>query len=205
VKNVTLAIVLFSTVAVTFLVLGVYNVLWFPTFIHINTNGNATESARIYEISIQTIPSIVNGLTTVTGILVGFSATVLGIVVRDILKDSDKDQKIRNYLVSVILFTFPLVLIMDYGAYTSLLVGGGFEFRLSLDLVLNGFLTALLDLIGIFIIIWLIVEERKAKKIPLSQPIVQPTSSPTTPEPTKAEEKTSNDGNKTVNITINME
>lgn len=100
-KKVTVALILFSAVAVAFIALGVVNVFLLPSFTHINTNGNATESAAIYEISIQTVPSIVNGLTTATGIIVGFSATVLGIVARDILKDNDKDQKIRNFLIII--------------------------------------------------------------------------------------------------------
>jgi hypothetical protein len=193
-KTIVKATILFFSVAVAFIVLGLIVALWLPSHIYINTSGNQTESAATYQIAIQTIPAIVNGLVTATGIIVGFSGTIVGIVFREF---AERNDKLRRILFDSVLFIFPLILLFDFFAYYFLLTGNSRDaFVTALVIVLNGFLAALLLLIGIFNIISLLFEEHR-KRLNAPNPPQQQVTCPITPDQSKFVEG----GNKTMSTT----
>ena len=148
---------MFCVVVIVFIGLMFLVWLWLPLNMHIDTSSPPSNGT--IQISVQTVPTVINGVTTVTSIVVGFSATLVGIVAHEILGHDERDERVRKYMIGGILFLFPSILLLDFGAYLNLLVGGASGFMTAIIYVLDGFLLALLVLVGIFISIWLINEE----------------------------------------------
>jgi len=89
------------------------------------------------KIPLQNVPTVINGITTSTSIIVGFTGTIIGIMVREIFKD---DKKMRNALQYVSIFiglTFAYLFLVYY-----FVVGGLLEMALRTALI--GFLFTLL-------------------------------------------------------------
>lgn len=165
---------MFIVVAIVFIGFILFIHLWLPSNIKIVASTNST----VLAISTQTVPTIINGVTTATSIIIGFSGALVGLVAREILKNDEKDRKMREYMIGTLLFLFPIILLIDFGAYFNLLIGG-YGFMVAIQWVLSGFLLALLLLVGIFILIWLIIEEHGTNANP----------TPTTPTQEKKEDK----------------
>lgn len=95
----------------------------------IDTTGAANASAIIIhswlgdtisaKIAIQTVPSIINGITASTSIIIAFSGAVIGIMFRDVFKN---DRKARTFLL-VVIFYFALPLMYQFVVYTFLIMG----------------------------------------------------------------------------------
>jgi hypothetical protein len=87
---------------------------------HVNITGNSTIPSN--EISAQSVPSIVNGITTATGIIIAFSIAVSGILIGYVFKEDNRERD----AIIVILSVFPLPMIFQFFAYITL--AGGKDF-----------------------------------------------------------------------------
>lgn len=112
------------------------------------------------KISLQNIPTIINGITTSTSIIVAFSGVVIGFM-RGLFQ-SDKKAKTAFFTV---LFAFAYIFMYLFGVYTFLATGG-------VDLALRWSLGGLLLSLLIFILAMLsgyyrmgMLEERESEKM----------------------------------------
>jgi hypothetical protein len=109
-------------------------------------------------VQVESIPAIVNGITTSTSIVIGFGGTTIGLAFRgekDI--DSPKAKKMYYYLISLLI----LPLVYPLGSYTSLAQN---QAQLALKLSLGGFLVAFWAIITVYVLIgkrWDINEEKR--------------------------------------------
>jgi hypothetical protein len=97
------------------------------------------------KISLQNVPTIINGITASTSIIVGFSGAVIGIVIRELFQN---DKKAREYFLGVLalfIYTFGF----QFWVY-SLLVSGAVDWALRWSL--SGLLLSLL-IFGLTIIV----------------------------------------------------
>jgi hypothetical protein len=146
-----------------------------------------------YQLSFDSVPTIINGIATSTSIIIGFTGAIIGIFYQ-IFKDN---LEMRNILLtSAFLESIPLTLL--FIVYDILIMG---YVDSALRLALIAFAYALLT----FAIVMLGSFYRLAKKRKISEP--QSTNENKNQEARQKEEiqnPDSNDGTKTVNITINM-
>jgi len=193
----------------TFIGLMLFVMFWLPPNIHIditsppsNTTYTVANSTDALHISVQTVPTVINGITTATSIIFAFSGTLVGLVARELLKDNERDKRMREYLIGGILFLFPLILLLFFGAYLNLLIGG-LGFIIALEYAFVGLLLALLVLVGLFITIWLINEEHRSRAREPAQNRVD--SPPATTEPNnKKPDEPNKEHEKNVNIFVNV-
>ncbi|MGD0070022.1 MAG: hypothetical protein ABSB71_00470 [Candidatus Bathyarchaeia archaeon] len=117
----------------------------------------------MFHISAQTVPTIINGIATVTSITIGFSVALVGIIAREILM-GEKNQQIKRYLVGRTLFTFPLLLLLLAFAYIFMLIGGMF-LKTALQFAFIGLEFAILIVTAIFVSMEPIIKEQDEKVI----------------------------------------
>jgi hypothetical protein len=151
--TVTTAIIIIVTVLMAYLM------FWVGYFlpIHVNTSGNTT--IPLNETAAQTVPSIVNGITTSTNIIIAFSGALAGILIGYVFKD---DNRGRDSLLTV-LFVFPFPLFLDFCAYISLAGGQGL-FETAEKWALESFLYSLFALLCILIYASYALGERRKKE-----------------------------------------
>ncbi len=112
------------------------------------SNGTITVFGNTWRIAIpfQTVPTIINGITASTSIIIAFSGAFIGIMFREIFKD---DKESKTILLGVLLlFSTPLA--YQYVVYTYLALGFlDWALRWSLE----GFLLSLTMLILTMILV----------------------------------------------------
>jgi hypothetical protein len=150
--------------------------------------------SRVFQNAIDNAFAFVNGLTTSTSIVVGFSGAINGLVFKELTKNNPEFK--RKFFEGFGLFLIPLM--EAFIAYV-LLATSVPDFAIKFSLC--SFLTAFLTIVLFYLLI--------AEKIEVAhqQPQTsQPTQSPIASEPQSKtlEDADSKDGDKTVNITINM-
>jgi hypothetical protein len=89
------------------------------------------------KIPLQNVPTVINGITTSTSVIVGFTGTIIGLMVKEIFKN---DKKMRRALIYVSFFV-GITFVYLFLVYL-FLVGGLLEFALRTAVV--GFLATLL-------------------------------------------------------------
>jgi uncharacterized membrane protein YqjE len=176
------------TVVAVFVGLMFFVAYWLPSRISIDTAS--TSSNATFQISVQSVPTVINGIATVTSIVVGFTAAVVGLVVREILGHGEKEEKLRRYMIGGLLFLFPSILLLDFWAYINLLMGEEWRFVLAITTSLEAFVLALLVLVSIFILVWLVnaEHERREKESKTPKPKDKDSESPSY-ESAKAKEE----------------
>jgi len=134
------------------------------------------------KIALQNIPTLINGITTSTSIIVAFSGAVIGFMVRDFFP-SDKKAKIAFFGV---MFSFAYVFMYLFWVYVFLATGG-------VDLALRWSLDGLLISLLIFVLAMLLghyrLDKTKSDK-----------TEPDEKEPEKNEPKP--DQSKNVNVVV---
>jgi cell division protein FtsL len=166
--------------------------LWGGFTANVNVSGNSTIAAD--EISARSVPSIINGITTATGIIIAFSIAISALLIGYLFKDNDRE---RNVII-VILSVFPIPMIFQFFAYITLAGGQGlFGIALRLDLV--SFLYSIFALMCIFIFASFRMYEREKN----SRKTIQETQPNQPPEGKQAEHsKTKNSDKKAIVIAI---
>jgi len=88
--------------------------------INYETASNSTSSffGNIHSIDYETIPTIINGMTTITSIIIGFSGAIIGLVYRENMK-----SKALRRILHVFTFESIAALGVLLVVYYSLLVG----------------------------------------------------------------------------------
>jgi hypothetical protein len=163
-------------------------VISFYLIYRINPNiGNGAN-----QIAPNIVPTIINGITTSTSIIIGFSATIIGIMMRDFFQEN---RKAKFIMITYIAASFIYVTALLPFAY----------FWMTIDLVtawkfaLIGLFAALFVMLFVFLF-FLIVHVNPPKRKQLN-PTTQ-TNQTTSPENNQAD--AIKDNTKTVNIIINM-
>jgi len=118
-------VILIATIWVMFLFHPLIDFTGVPT----NATGVPTKIAA------QTVPTLVNGIIAATSVIIGFTGTIIGILIRDFMKDT----KARTFLILItglfgVSFTYP------WASFIFLAIGL-FEFAVKWALV--GFLLSL--------------------------------------------------------------
>jgi hypothetical protein len=165
----------FYLVVILFVGVFLWLVFWLPsnmpifnTYPPANTTYTAANSTEAFRLSVQTVPTVVNGITTVTSIIVGFSGALTGIILRGRPKEAKQDNRARRFLMVGVPVSIGIIILLDFFAYAYLLMGGVW-FQTALLSVLSGLLWALFVLIGIFIYIGFRLNEEKSESaIPLT-------------------------------------
>ena len=116
-------------------------------------------TVAIFHVSPQSVPTIINGISTVTSIALGFSVAFIGIIARELLTE-DKYQPIKQYLIGKYLFVFPLLLLQLVISYIFLLIG---SFQIALQFSFVGLVFAILWITAIFVLIEPIIKEQKRR------------------------------------------
>lgn len=121
------------------------------------TNGkdaNETVSTAIAKIEIQaqTVPTVINGIATLTGVIVGFSGAILGILVRDFLQS---DKKAKEAMIG------------SFG----LAVGGQDFLKIAWGYAFDGLITSLFQLLFVFLFFAYIMENPQPEKTQTQQPV----------------------------------
>jgi len=101
--------------------------IWVGLEINIDyTNGNslnstiALDNAKTF-IEARTVPTVINGIATVTSIIIGFSGTTIGLLIKDILQDISKEKEV---VLVILALPFATSLAVLYSAYIDLSIGG---------------------------------------------------------------------------------
>lgn len=152
-----------------------------------NTPYNVTIFGNSYMLSFDSIPTVINGITASTSIIIGFTGAIIGILF-GLFKDDDDTKQILLFLAF-----FELVpLFALFSVYMSLLSG---YLELTLKMALIALLYSLIDIAIVMIGSFIRFYRRRTSTTPSnSLPLSQPPS----------QENQKNDENKTVNVTINM-
>ncbi len=87
---------------------------------------NSTEAQKIAQtmIQAQTVPTIINGITTATSIIVAFSIGLIGIMFRGLFKDNQRAKEV--FVIFAVLFVFSLAFL--FSANVTLATGGNVIF-----------------------------------------------------------------------------
>jgi len=110
------------------------------------------------EVSAQSIPTIVNGITTSTNIIMAFSVALSGILIGYFFKNNNRERD----FVLIVLSDFSFPMIFQFFSYYSIALGQGF-FEIAFKWALVAFLYSLLFLIIIFIFALYRMHERARK------------------------------------------
>lgn len=160
---------------------------WLPSHVQIfltyppsNVTYAATNRTSSLYLSVQTVPTLLNGVTTATSIVAGFTGTIIGVVYRKLSKETRKDRVFRGFIITVIPILFALVLIFDFFGYIYLLQGGVW-FLTAIDLILSAFILALLIFVSFFILIGVRLNEQDERQ-PCDRTNQQPPAT-TNPQP----------------------
>jgi hypothetical protein len=188
--------------SITFIALAV--VTWILTnyTVQIDTTTPTNETLPMFHIYAQSVTTIINGIATATSIALGFGVTFVGIIAREILTET-KNQGTKRYLIGTYLLVFPILLIQLATAYIFLLIGGIF-LKTALAFAFIGLIFAILSITAIFVFLEPIIKEQNEEDINPQLPSPPPLNNQENKENQIETKTTSRDGNKTVNITINM-
>ena len=130
------------------------------------SNNNLNGTTALYNaqtlIEARTVPTVINGIATVTSIIIGFSGTTIGLLIKSFLQKVSKERE-AYYLLS---FAFPFAgsLALLYLAYTSLLMGGQGFLESSLRNALAAMVLALSNLLFIILIFSYVNDYKKPEK-----------------------------------------
>ena len=158
---------MFISVVIAFVGLDLWLFFWLPS--HIQIDVVPSNDPNVLHLSLQTVPTVINGVTTATSIIIGFSGTLIGLLLHEMPKKKKQDKKARMFLLVGVTFAFALIILQDFQAFVFLLMGGA-GFLFALELVLSGLLTALLVLVGIFIFIGFRLGEQEETERTLTKP-----------------------------------
>jgi hypothetical protein len=161
------------------MIAGIINWLWIGFPLIVNTSGNSTIPTN--EISAQTVPTMLNGITTSTGIIIAFTIAISGFLIGYILKDDKRDRDV----IIVILATIPFPMLFQFFAYLTL-AGGQGVFEIALRLGFVSLLYSLFALMSLFAFLsFRLYSKEKSKPSGMApdespqQPTVQPPNTPT--------------------------
>ncbi len=203
-QNFTKALVFFIIVAIIFGFIIAWVAFWLPQNTHLfvtyppaNTTYTSENCTAAFYLSVQTVPTVINGITTATAIMVGFTGSIIGIVIHEFPKETRQDRKFRIFIMVLLPLLFVFVLILDFWGYVWLLEGGAL-FASAITSILTGFLLAMLILIGLFIFVGYRLDDDERK--------IQGNVSPAPQTLKKDEEQLSvvTKDDKQVNITITV-
>ncbi len=152
-----------------------------------SNNAAANATAQI-AIQAQTVPTVINGIATLTGIVVGFSGAILGIMLKDFIQGRKAKEIMMGFFF--LPFLFPMILL--FFAYYNLAVGGRIFLAISWGYALDAFIIAIFQLLFIFLFYAYVTENPKPEKSsdsvtpsPPQPPMVQTTpQTPTNIQPT---------------------
>lgn len=205
-QNLDKAFAFFIIVAIIFGLVIVWVTFSLPSNIHLfttyppaNTTYSPENSTGAFYLSVQTVPTVLNGITTATAIIIGFSGTIIGIVIHEFPKETKKDRKFRIFIMVLFPLLFIFVLTLDFWGYVWLLEGGTL-FVSAITNMISGFLLAMLILIGLFIFIGFKFDEQEEESSDKTKQ--QPAT--TEKQNQGVQDANSKDDKKTVNITVNM-
>lgn len=109
-------------------------------------NSTMSTYGNTHPLNFDTIPTVINGITAVTSIIIGFSGATVGLVYREEFKT---DKNVRSFLLLLTFFSvIPLVFLL--GVYSALING-------ALDYALKSALVALYLALFDFILAMLVV------------------------------------------------
>jgi len=169
-----------------------------PLFWINGVNPNiGTDSAT--QIGLQTVPTIINGITTSTSIIVGLSATILGIMIRDLLQNNEKAKFVMLIFMGIAII---YSLLNIYQAYYQLSFVTINSFIQAWKDALSGLVSSFAVLFSIFLVFIYIRVNPKPNR---PNTPINPSPNPIPPSQPPSQETKKDDDNKTVNITINME
>ena len=183
----TYLIILFA-----FLVAAIISVLVMTPNINYS---NATNVSGLYKINYDSIPTIINGITAVTSIIIGFTGAIIGIFYQ-----AFKEDETSKSLLYISAFYAVAPLSILFVVYYTLLLGF-IEVPLKLALIALGL--SLINIITVILGSFYRLSQKSKTQVPSTVQLANPPPS-TTQQPT-TQESQKNDANKTVNITINME
>ena len=111
-------------------------------------------SIIISKISLQSVPTIINGITASISIIIGFSGAAIGIMVREIFRN---DKKARQYYLSI-LFLFIYAFAYQLWVYQMLISG---DVDIALRWSLCGLLLSILIFGSVMIVAYYRIELQK--------------------------------------------
>lgn len=153
-----------TTIKLLVAFLALAAVTWFLIYYSVQidyTTTQTNETTPMFHILAQNVPTIVNGIATVTSIALGFSVAFIGIIARELLND-DKYQLTKRYLIGNYLFVFPSLLLLLGSAYIFQLIGGVF-IKSALEFAFISLIFAILWITAIFVLIEPIIKQQDAK------------------------------------------
>jgi hypothetical protein len=154
---IVIASILFMGLIVTF---GVY----LTPNINYDTNATNLDGYNLffgetYSLQATTVPTVINGLTAVTSVIIGFSGAVIGLIYRE---DFNKDKRSKLMLLGF-LFYFILPLVFLLIVYNALLYGA---LSFALKWALNALVLALAELILSMLAIFYRLDGEKNNPVP---------------------------------------
>lgn len=140
-------LILIIAIAIVFIALVVTTIGLKPNFDLGTPNGTNIIWGDTYALKFETIPTVINGITAVTSIIIGFSGAIIGIVYRE---DFNKDKKVKIGLLGIAFYSaVPLtMLLVVYHA----LIRGAVEFAsiFALNALILAFVFFILAMLSIF-------------------------------------------------------
>ena len=111
-------------------------------------NGTNLFFGETHPLQPETIPTIINGITAVTSIIIGLSGAILGLVYRE---DFTKDKRSKLALLGfVFYFAVPFTFLLS--VYNSLIYGAlSFALKLALDALVLALMEFVLSMLAIYI------------------------------------------------------
>ena len=125
---------------------------------NILVTAQAQNTTALNEITAQSVPPMINGIATSTSIIIGFSATVCGIIIGSFARNN---RKVFGFLIGALSsLTLPLLLL--FWSFRLLAIGE-FSFGMALKSTWNAFLYSFFILICIFTFAIFLANERNPK------------------------------------------
>ena len=125
-KNQVIFVAIFFSLAIVFTVFFVKPYVNYEG----SVNGTMSSYGTVHALIYDTVPTIINGISTVTSIIIGFSGAIIGLVYRE---DFKKSKIVKVFLLLIAFFSiFPVSLLI---AVYSALFYGALEYALKFALI----------------------------------------------------------------------
>jgi len=108
-----------------------------------------------------TVPTVINGIATVTSIIIGFSGTTIGLIFKDLLEEITKE---KEAVLAVLALPFVGSLAILYNAYIALSMGGIDFLERSWRYALNALIVALFSLLFSLLLFTFLSNHKKLGK-----------------------------------------
>ena len=140
--------------------LAVYINFWLPVNFDYSSNSTSIET----KLSVQSVPTVINGIIASTSVIVGFSGVFMGLMYREVNK--------KNEIAGEVVLAFSIIFILpiwnEFNAFRAFAIGGTYFLEYGFKSALSGFVSSVFTLFLVVLLVSKImrsIAERQQKSV----------------------------------------